>query len=48
LDHQNNYVKAWMSNAAKKKNFNILTIGLNVLHNYLDGLKKNYFRSVSN
>jgi len=36
LDHQNNYTGNLniMSNAAKS--FDILTIGLNVLHNYFD------------
>jgi len=34
-----------MSNAAK--NFGILTISLNVLHNYFDGPNKMIFRSIS-
>jgi len=40
LDHQNNYVgnSSMMSNAAK--NVDILTISLNVLHNYFDSSLK--------
>jgi len=40
LDHQNNYVEnsSMMSNAAK--NFDILAISLNILHNYFDSSLK--------
>jgi len=43
LDHQNNYIES-LSNATK--NFDVLTINLNVLRNYL--FDKIIFRPITN
>jgi len=47
LDHPNNYVERSSVNDNAAKNFNILAIGLSVLHNYFDDSNKIIFRFVA-
>jgi len=47
LLNQNNYVERLSVDNNAAKNFNILAISLNVLHNYFDDSNKIIFRSVS-
>jgi len=40
MDHQNNYVENSNTIAILQKNFDILAISLNVLHNFFDNLTR--------
>jgi len=46
-NHQNNFVGTLKIISNTAKNFDILAVGLSVLHNYFDSSTKLLFRSVS-